>query len=411
MVMPADADTARSSIDDAPQADWGERFRNLGKKLDPRTGNGPTVVKLLLYAAVCFALLGALFVLIGNRAWFADRAGYSAEVGDATGLFESDSVRISGVPVGRVTSIGTERGVAVIEFELDDHIELPADTQVGVRWRNVLGQKYLYLYPGSSSQLLEPGARIGIDQAIDQADFGRFLNEIGPVLRAVDPADGNAFTRAFAEALEGNEEKARRLLTDAADVTGAVGELDTELGTIITQLEDLLTAIAQRDGDLASIIDDLGATADTLAENNAVLTDVIDSFTEVQEQLRQVVEGNRPELDQIIENLVVIGDTLDANLASLEEGLATLPPGLAAYHEVSSAGQWFNVRARILCFAGQQTCVTEETGAIEPLTPGGPAQRGAAGSAGDGRPGRRAADDPMAGSLDDWLNDVAGGGR
>ena len=109
---------------------------------------GRVVLKLAVYSLGCLVVLGWLVSIVGNTAFFAERSGYEAELDDATGLRVNDAVKIAGVEVGAVTGIDIEHGHAVVSFEVDDGTVLPASTRSGIRWRSVLGQKYLYLYPG-----------------------------------------------------------------------------------------------------------------------------------------------------------------------------------------------------------------------------------------------------------------------
>ncbi|HEX9991859.1 MAG TPA: MCE family protein [Acidimicrobiales bacterium] len=325
-----------------------------------RGKRGRTVLKLTLYSLACLATLAKLVSLIGNVDFFADQTGYEAEVDDVTGLLVNDEVKIAGVPVGKVTGISVERGVAVVRFEVDDEVALRDSTRVGVRWRNIFGQKYLYLYPGDEGDVLQPGDRLPIEQAVPSADVGDFLNAVGPVLQAIDPADANAFVEAVMQALQGNESNVRGLIDDAAVVSQTVGGLDEEVGRVIENMEDVLSALADRDEAVDATIRNLSSLSDTLAANNDALESLVVNFADVQSQLQELVESNRGDLDTAIANLQEITDVLAEHRDDLEAGLSTLPTGLIPYHQISSYGQWFQVRAIVVCLANQSSCTRED---------------------------------------------------
>ena len=319
-------------------------------------GHGRTFTKLGIYAAICLGVLMWLVSLIGNIGFFDRRTTYSAELADVTGLFVNDAVKIAGIEVGAVKGIEVERGKAIVTFEVDDDVELLTESEVGIRWRNVLGQKYLYLYPGTTGERLEGGDRLPLSQSVDSAEVGEFLNAIGPFLQAIDPADVNAFNHAILEALQGNDEKVRRLLDNAAEVSGTLGSVDTEVGRSIDNLDQVLGALAERDDALDSTVTNLSAISGTLAERNDVLNDAVVQFAAVQAQLRVLLEENRGDIDQTIVNLEAVSEVLRTHRVELEESLATLPHGLAGYHLISRYGQWFNVRAMVNCVAAQSVC-------------------------------------------------------
>jgi phospholipid/cholesterol/gamma-HCH transport system substrate-binding protein len=317
------------------------------------------LVKLGLYGIACAAVFLWLVSIVGNVDFFAEREGYQAVLDDTTGLLENDEVRIAGVESGRVTSIELDRGRAIVGFSVDDDVELTDTAQVGVRWRNVLGQKYLYLYPGDGGEPLDPGEQLPIEQAVPSADVGELLNALGPVLTAIDPDDANAFVQAVSEGVSGNESEVRALLTDAATVAESVGATDAEVGRIITNLDQLLGALAERDDALDSTLTDLSTLSTGLAERNDVLEDVVVQFSQVQTQLNQLLSENRGDLDGTIVDLATIAGALRTHREDLDAALGSLPAGLSPYHLQSAYGQWFQVRAVIVCLANQSTCFEE----------------------------------------------------
>jgi phospholipid/cholesterol/gamma-HCH transport system substrate-binding protein len=328
----------------------------LLKAMRGRTGR--QAVKLAVYAAVCLVVLAGLVSRIGNIDFFAKRTSYQAVMPDVTGLIVNDEVKVAGVGVGKVTGIKVERGQAVVSFEVDRDVKIPKDSRVGLRWRNVLGQKYLYLYPGEGERL-PSGGRLPIEQAADSADVGAFLNAIGPILRAIDPDKANSFIHAFNDALEGNEEEVRGLLADTADIATELGGADEEIGALIEDLDVVVGGLAARDEDLQAVITRFSTMAGGLAENNDDLQLLVERFAAVQQKLDELVTGNRANLDETIANLVVIADVLGDHREDLDRALATLPQGLEVYDVISSYGQWFQIRIRISCMANQRSCTDE----------------------------------------------------
>jgi phospholipid/cholesterol/gamma-HCH transport system substrate-binding protein len=319
---------------------------------------GRLFAKLLVYAAVCLVVLAGLASALGNIDYFADRASYQAELPDVTGLLVNDEVKVAGVGVGKVTRIQVVRGQAVVSFEVDRDVALSDDTRVGVRWRNVLGQKYLYLYPGSEGTL-EPGERLPVSQAVANADVGAFLNALGPILQAIDPAKANAFVEAFNQALDTNEESVRTLLGDAAAIATELGGADAEIGSLVDDLDVVVGGLASRDQDLQAVVARFRALAGGLADSNEDLQLLVERFGAVQEKLDELVTSNRGNLDATIDDLTVIARTLGDHRGDLDRAIATLPQGLAVYDDISSYGQWFQIRSKITCLANQRECTDE----------------------------------------------------
>lgn len=333
----------------------------LGRLRRGLTGeSGKSLLKLIAFAIVSIFFLGVIYTRIANVDLFADYASFKAEVPDATGLRKDDQVKVAGVGVGRVTGISVERGKAVVSFEVKSDVVLREGTRSGVRWRNILGQKYFYVHPSESGAELESGSTIPIDRAIETADVGEFLNDVGPILTAIDPGQANAIVRAVSEGLQGNEARVSDLLTNAAGLAQEVGALDSEVGRVITNLDTVVGGLADRDAELNQVITNVEGLAGVLADRNNDLLAFVDSFEGFMSELTRLLEENRGDVEATIGNLQVITDTLRQHRGDLDASLGAFPSGLSSLHQVTRVGQWFNFNAYILCVANQRTCVDQE---------------------------------------------------
>jgi phospholipid/cholesterol/gamma-HCH transport system substrate-binding protein len=294
---------------------------------------------------------------------------------DVTGLLVNDDVKVAGVRVGKVTGIKIERGKAIVSFQVKEGIELRRSTQIGVRWRNVLGQKYLYLYPGTKGRVLPKGSKLPASQSVRGADVGEFLNAVSPILRAIDPAKANAFVRSLNEALDGNEDKVRGLLSDTADISKELGGSDEQIGSLIENLDTVVGGLADRDQDLNTAVTRFQTLSAGLAANNDDLQLLVERFASVQEKLNELVTDNRTDIDATVDDLGAIARVLHDHRDDLDEALATLPQGLRVYDSISSYGQWFQIRVTISCLANQANCSYEGASgdALNGGAPSGPA--------------------------------------
>src|SRR5207249_1883214 len=112
---------------------------------------------------------------------------------------------------------------------------------VGIRWRNVLGQRFIYLYPGhETGRYFQDGQTVPLSQTEDAGDLNEFLNRLGPILRAIDPAKANAFLDAVNTALAGNEVSVRQLIDDSAVLATRLGGMDKQIQSLITSSDTIL---------------------------------------------------------------------------------------------------------------------------------------------------------------------------
>lgn len=320
------------------------------------------LVKVLLFAAVCSVLTVLLGVKLANERLFADNYVLQAEFEDATGVLRGDAVKLAGVDIGRVEATEIEEGKAIVTFNLDKSVQLSTDSAVGIRWRNVLGQRYLYVYPGNGSEMLAEGDRIPDEQTADVNDIGDFLNRVGPILKAIDPEQANAFLQAVNEALAGNEQQVRQLLDDGAALAKVLAREDDEIKGLLESADTVTAAYASQEEALGDIFEDLDRVGVVLERRTDDINSLVDDFAVVQDQLDRFLVENRENIDASLSSLDDVAGNLARNRKNLGKTLRSLPLGLVSYHQTSSWGEYFNVRIVKLVFQDQnsQDVVTQE---------------------------------------------------
>jgi phospholipid/cholesterol/gamma-HCH transport system substrate-binding protein len=316
--------------------------------------NKRTLVKVLAFVLLSAVFTVGLALKIGNIQLFSHTYGVSAMFGDATGVFKGDAVKLAGVDVGRVSGTEIKDGHALVHFNVNDDVKLTSDSIVAIRWRNVLGLRFLYVYPGDGGgRKLRDGATIGLSHTEDAGDIGAFLNHLGPILQAINPQKANEFLDAVNTALGGSEVAIRELLSDGASLAGQLGTKDKAIGELVDNSSKIMAAYASQSGNLGKILDDL----DTLGGKLAGITNQVDSlitnFSDVQSQLGRLLKNNRSNIDATLSDLNSVLGTLAANRVNLEHTLCSLPAGVAPYYQTSSWGQWFNVRVTTIVFKDQ----------------------------------------------------------
>jgi phospholipid/cholesterol/gamma-HCH transport system substrate-binding protein len=105
------------------------------------------------------------------------KAKFSTVAGIAVGT----DVRIGGIKVGVVSdmALDPETYQAVVTFQIEKHVKIPADSSVAVVSDGLLGSKYVKLEPGADDKMLADGGMIphtqssvNIEELIGKMAFG-----------------------------------------------------------------------------------------------------------------------------------------------------------------------------------------------------------------------------------------------
>jgi phospholipid/cholesterol/gamma-HCH transport system substrate-binding protein len=381
----------------------------------------PTTFKVLTFAVVCLVILAALAAKIGNISFFSHRTGYAVDLADATGLQPSADVKIAGVTVGQVTGVQVQRAHAYVTFSVNSGLVLPADTEAGIQWANVLGQDYLYLYPGHSARRLKPGATIPLSANVAGPNIGALLNSLGPLLGALRPQQANQVVEAFAGALQGDVGQVDQLITNAAAVSQTVGSVDTQVGQVVDNMNAVFSALSSRSSDLGAVIDNLDTVTQSLAGRNTLLDQTVTNLGQVAQEVATLEGDTHGSLSAAIDDLEAVSADIQSHQSALSQGLSTLGSGLAPYVDISNFGQWFQVQLVYTCLADETVCSyyqpTNAPAGAGPLgsppSSGVPSPANGSGPLGAlaGAAGAGASSPPSTASVGDVLNMVAGQGN
>jgi phospholipid/cholesterol/gamma-HCH transport system substrate-binding protein len=322
--------------------------------------------------SLAFTILFALQIL---QLQGGDRYQMAAYFDDVTGLFKGDDVKLAGVQVGKVSGISLEDGRARVTFRIDSDVTLPTDSDVAVRWRNLIGQRYLYLYEGDADEMLpkDGSVQFGSDEypeaeAIEVTDITDLVNTIGPLAGSIDAQKVNEVFGALVEALQGNEENLPALLIDLNGVLDVLAERSATFGQLLTDYATISDELATRDGQIETMIDNLVLLSQTFADNTSLVDNALTELAGFTGDLNTVLTTNEGHLASIIANLSVVTDTATGRLDELEQALRNLPEGLRELFSLSDEGHYLN--ANIPCFqASAPPCLTPSTLGVASAAP------------------------------------------
>ena len=307
-----------------------------------------TLIRLGTFVAVCGAITVYLVFTIGNVQSFKigpfqllrDQYELAATFDDVTGLLKNDNVKVAGVVVGKVTRVAVEKGHARVHFTVNDDVKLPSDSSAAIRWRNLLGQRYLYVFPGTASTALEDGDSVKHTQSV--VDLGELFNRLGPIVQAIDPAKVNQFLDSVVGALDGNEDKIRAALDDLAVLASALGERDQAIGRLVENLDTVAGTIVDRDREIRSVLDNLVTISRTFNENTDVLDRAITELGDFSRDFGTLLQNNRAHIDSLISNLTKIVAVVQTRLPGIDTAVTNLDEAATRLFNASKYGEWLN---------------------------------------------------------------------
>jgi phospholipid/cholesterol/gamma-HCH transport system substrate-binding protein len=303
-------------------------------------------IKLTVFAAVTVLLTGVLAATIGNVD-FGNTSGYTAIFTDASGLQPGDDVRMRGVKIGQVDSLRVQDDrYAAVRFDVDSTRGLPAGVTVTIKYRNLIGQRYLALdappalsAPGGA---LRPGGVIPLERTRPALNLTELFNGFQPLFQALSPADVNKLSYEIIQVFQGEGDTVEDLLTSTASLTSTLADRDQVIGQVIDNLNTVIGAVSARSPELSQLIDTLQRLVSGLSEQRRPIGAAISSIAGLTRTTASLIDSARPDLHSDIDSLGRLAGTLNRNSPEVEKQIQQLAPKLDALTRTVSYGSWFN---------------------------------------------------------------------
>ncbi|MEQ3550531.1 MCE family protein [Pseudonocardia nematodicida] len=302
------------------------------------------LVKFLVFALVVALGTTVLGMTIANtRA--GDVAGYTARFTDAAGLLPGDDVRIAGVVVGSVRDVRiVDRRVAQVEFDVDAATPLPSSVTAALKYRNLIGQRYLSLDQGAgpTGDVLPPGGEIPLERTRPALNLTVLFNGFQPLFQGLDPDQINRLSMEIVQVLQGEGGTVQSLLASTSSLTNSVADRDEVIGQVIDNLNLVLRTLDENDEGLNELISSLRAVVSGLAEDRQPIGESIESIGTLTQVTGSFLEDARPALRDDIGHLGDLATELDRGRPTIERFLQYTPFKLNRISRVGSYGSWFN---------------------------------------------------------------------
>ena len=214
-----------------------------------------------------FALvLVALFVLMevaGGLTFFSDTVSVKARFSNIRDLKGGDPVKMAGVEIGQVESIGFDNNEVLVTMQLDDDkaAAVTTDSVASIQFMGLMGQNYIAIEFGKiGSKPIDSGNFINTRE---QPDFSHLMSQIDGVADGIrqvtDTFGGEKITdilAPLADFLKENKDKVSSIIANVQTSTAQISQGEGTIGRLINDDELYQTAVAT--------VEKLNKTSETL---------------------------------------------------------------------------------------------------------------------------------------------------
>jgi phospholipid/cholesterol/gamma-HCH transport system substrate-binding protein len=307
---------------------------------------GP-LVKLAVFGLVTVLASYVLISTITN-AGYGKQLTYRAQFTDVAGLVSGDEVRIAGVRVGQVTDIGLspkqDRPTAQVTLQVSADVPVPKTVQATIKYRNLVGQRYIALTEGKGSggRTLKDGDIIPLAQTKPALDLTTLFGGFRPLLQALSPADMNRVSYEIIQVFQGEGGTVESLLNHVASLTSSLADKDAVIGSVIDNLNTVMGTVAARDKQLSDLVVSLQQFVTGLAGDKDAIFNSLQTIDTLATTTSGFLQDARPPLASDIQALGKLSGNLADSKDVLEGFLKLAPTKIDSITRTAINGSWFN---------------------------------------------------------------------
>jgi phospholipid/cholesterol/gamma-HCH transport system substrate-binding protein len=251
---------------------------------------------------------------------------------ETIGVYPGSSVRVLGVPVGKIDTVQPEGTQVKVTMTVDNGVPIPADAKAVVVSASVVADRYVQLTPAYTSgpQLTDdatiPISRTAVPIEVDQlyASLAKFSAALGP--NGVNKNGAlSDLIRSSAANLAGNGAYLHSMITEFSALSKTLGGSAGNLYASIAYLSQFTSMLKANDGQVRLAQQQLASVFGFLAADRQDLGAALNQLATALGQVQGFIATNRSLITSNVTKLATITSILVRERASLAETLDVAP--------------------------------------------------------------------------------------
>ena len=299
------------------------------------------------------------------------------------GVYPGSSVRVLGVPVGKVSAVHPEGTQVKVTMTINSGVPVPASAKAVVVSASVVADRYVQLTPAyTSGPQIANGATIPISRTAVPVEVDQIYASLAKLATALGPNGLNKhgalndLIRTGAANMAGNGAYLHSMITQFSALSKTLGDSSGNLYATIAYLEQFTHMLKTNDGQVRLAEQQLSSVTGFLASDRQNLAAALSQLATALGQVQSFIATNRSLITSNVTKLAAITHILVKERASLAETLDVAP--LAVDNVVNA----YNATNRTLTGRGNLNELSmgpgaQQLGATAPVGAGGAGPAGA----------------------------------
>jgi virulence factor Mce-like protein len=260
-------------------------------------------------------------------------------------LYKASSVKVLGLPAGRVTSIKVVGDKVEVKLRMNGDVPVPEDVKAAIVPLSLIGERYVQLFPAwtEGTPRARDGAVIPNERTAIPVEPDEALAAIKHLLDALDPQATGRLVKNLGDDLKGRGPDLNGALKGLADLTTALADKDQQLLAIIDHFDRFTATLATREVALGKVMDGFAQTTGLLADERRAIESLVKNLASVATSGLNLTSEHAAKLDRDLTVLTRTLQSVNVNIDAVRN-LLDAGPALVAGNDLDGteglAGAW-----------------------------------------------------------------------
>lgn len=278
--------------------------------------------------------------------WFYDKLplinaerSYAAYFAEAGGLSTGAQVQVSGLTVGKVSSVSLDGSKVLVKFKVAKSIRLGDRTEAAVKTKSLLGTKILGVTPRGDGLQTEV---IPIERTTPAYQLPDALGELTATISGLDTQQISDSLQVIAQTFKDTPPDLKVAIEGVGRFAATLNKRDEQLRTLLSDANKATTVLADRSDQIARLIADTNALLLQLNSQAAALDQLSNNVSFISRELSGFVADNRQSLKPALEKLNGVLTIVDDRKRQVQETIKSAGTYVMTLGEALASGPFFN---------------------------------------------------------------------
>jgi phospholipid/cholesterol/gamma-HCH transport system substrate-binding protein len=288
-----------------------------------------TIAAVLVVGTIAYGQLG-----IG-------KTKYEAEFLNTGELATGNEVRVAGMRVGQVTSVGLEGDHVLVQFRLDKAVDLGAATRAQIKLATLLGTRYLELDPDGAGSV--PDHRIPLSHTSVPYNLQDVLQNGTPLFDQIDADTLRKSLAASADTLRGKGPEISAALDGLSRLSGVVLKRKDEVSELIQNLDSVSNLVDQRSDQLFGLMTQSNTLLREVLHRRDTIENLLHDAATLTDQLNDLLREDGPQVRPLLDNARQLTDVLHQQDDAVNRALSVIGSSGRYVANATGNGPYANV--------------------------------------------------------------------